>query len=636
MSPTSAPAATTYTVAFPRPATHLFELTAHFRGLPDDVRFALPAWTPGSYRIRDYARHVQDLEALSARDLRPLRAEKVDKSAWRVDLEGEDEAILRWRVYANELTVRTAHLDDRHAYWNGAALFLRPETAGGQALGGPVRVEVEPPDASWRAATPLPADPPENGARQAFRAKDHDELVDSPFCVSPHQDVLRFEAAGVPHEIAICGGGGNYDRDRLAADTARIVEAEAALMGGLPASLGRYVFFVHLVPEGAPGGGLEHEASCSLQWGRQRFRPKDKYEDFLALVSHEYFHLWNGKRVRPRELGPFDYAKENFTRALWVVEGVTSYYDELLLVRAGLVDADWLLRKTADHLQNLEDTPGRRHQSLEEASFDAWIKFYQKNEHSVNATVSYYEKGQVIAWLLDLEIRTRSGGRRSLDDVVRALWRDHEASGGGGYDLARFEALCAEAAGADLRPFFDAYARGTADPDYARALAPFGLELVEEPRKDGDSRADGAAAGEPRAWLGARVKAEAGGRTVVLEVLEGSPAWEAGLNAMDEVLALDGFKVSAEALDARIQERRPGAAARLTVFRGDELREVRATLGAKKPVRLALRPARGAGEAETARREAWLGAPGTSQGRPTASVARDGAPRVGAGDSRSL
>lgn len=582
-----------YTVSFREPHTHLFDVWLRVPLEPprERVDLAMAAWTPGSYKVRDYARHVQDLAVRDVASGGRLPAKKVDKQTWRVETKGSSEIEVHYRVYANELTVRTAHLDERHAYWNGAALYLY--VAG--ETDRPARVLLDGLRPGWVVATGLDRAAED---RHEYAAADWDELVDSPFACGP-LEVVDLDVEGVRHRLAV-DGEGNYDLARLREDVAKIVSTELALWGG-PPPYSHYTFIVECVPEGQPGGGLEHARSTTLMWQRFKFRPKDKYQDFLSLVAHEFFHLWNGKRLRPRELGPFDYRAENYTRALWIVEGVTSYYDELLLRRAGLMDAEAYLKKLAEHVDHVEETPGRRHMSLEEASFDAWIKYYQRNEHSVNAQVSYYEKGQLVAWLLDLEIRFRSGGARSLDDVLRAMWREFPAPGPG-YERERFEALASEAAGADLEPFFAAYVRGVEELDYKRSLAPFGLAVVEEPRKD----QDGAGATEEIGWLGARVKAE-GPRTLVTEVLEGSPAWTGGLMAGDELLALDGFKVGAADLDARLAERKPGDRVEIAVYRGDRLKVVALALGGRRPTRRAIRPRPEAGREERARYEAWLG-----------------------------
>jgi predicted metalloprotease with PDZ domain len=589
MAKPSDPRTVTYRVAFPEPHTHLFDVVTRVP-LPegrDAVDLALPAWTPGSYRVRDFSRHIQDFEASA-----PIT--KIDKQTWRFHVAGKRDLELRYKVYANELTVRTAHLDDRHAYFNGANLFLY--VAGETAR--PARLEIATIPAGWTVATGL--DPAADGTANAFEARSYDELIDAPVDVAAFARA-DFDVDGVPHRIFM-DGEGNYELTKLRDDIEKIVRSELAMWGGAP-PYPHYTFITHCVPDGVPGGGLEHGNSTTLMFQRFKFRPRDKYEDFLALVSHEFFHLWNVKRLRPRELGPFEYRGETYTRALWIVEGVTSYYDELFLRRAGIWDADAYLRKTAEHVNNVQETPGRGHQSLEDSSFDAWIKYYQRNEHSHNATISYYEKGQLVAWLLDLEIRSRSRGERSLDDVMRELYREHPETGPG-YDPARFEALASRAAGSDLSGFFADYVRGVKELDYDRHLAPFGLRLVLEPRSKAESKSP-----EPelRARLGAKTRGGEGGRVHVYEVLEGTPAWRAGVQPGDELLAIDGFKASADAVEARLHERKPGDKVALALFRGDRLVQHEATLDAAPWAKAAIVRRPEASEAERKLYEGWLG-----------------------------
>ncbi|HVY62919.1 MAG TPA: M61 family peptidase, partial [Planctomycetota bacterium] len=311
MSKPADPARTVrYRIEFPEPHTHLFHVSLRvpLGGKRDAIELAMPAWTPGSYKVRDFSRHVQDLEARAGKS--PVRFAKTDKQTWRFDVSGAagHDLEVTYKVYGYELTVRTAHLDDRHAYWNGAnlCLFVVGE------LDRPALVEVGKLPEGWVVATglePARAGPHPHG----WRARDYDELVDAPFDAGA-LTVTEFVVEGVPHRIAI-DGAGNYDVEKMREDTERIVRVELAMFGGT-APYAHYTFIVHCVPDGVPGGGLEHANSTTLMWNRFKFRPRDKYEDYLALVSHEFFHLWNVKRMRPRELGPFLYGCENYSRAL--------------------------------------------------------------------------------------------------------------------------------------------------------------------------------------------------------------------------------------------------------------------------------------------------------------------------------
>ncbi|HEY4001017.1 MAG TPA: PDZ domain-containing protein [Candidatus Xenobia bacterium] len=524
-----------YEVSMPRPATHVFHVDMTVESPPDPLELVLPAWTPGSYKIRDYARHVQDFKA-------PGQWRKTDKNTWRIDHGGRAEVTVSYRVYANELTVRTSHLTEDHALFNGTNLFFYVK---GQ-LDRPIELRVEAPP-GWQVTTALPL---RDGV---FMAPDYDTLADSPVECGT-QKLLTFEVAGRPHQVALVGDG-NYDPARLTEDLQAICSAAVDVFRELPCD--RYIFICELPAVGR--GGLEHKNSTVVMFGRFDFRPSDRYESFLALCAHEYFHLWNGKRLHPPGLGPFDYEKEVHTHSLWVVEGWTSYYNDLLLLRAGRLDGNGFLKLVAKTWNGLRATPGRSCQSLTEASFDTWIKYYQRTAHSVNSTVSYYEKGALVALLLDLEIRWRTQGQRSLDDVLRALWREYGRTETA-WPEGAVEALAEEMAGDDMRPFFRDYVEGTAELPMADSLARFGIKtVVDHPA-------------EPVApWIGLHTRHE-GGRTVVTEVLWEGPAWRAGINAGDELVAFDGHRLTDSNLKSRLADKRQSDRIELIVFRDDLLK----------------------------------------------------------------
>ncbi len=546
-----------YVVSMPRPTTHLLEVEMQVRAsgrgrLPNALDLVMPVWTPGSYMIRDYARHVQSFVAVDAAG-RPLPWRKVDKTTWRIDARGAPAIRASYRVYANELTVRTNHLDDRHAFWNNTATLMYVDGF----LKAPSTVRVVP-FADWQVATGLPAVP---GSASTFGATNFDQLYDSPFLASRHR-TIAFNVRGVPHRIVI-DGEGNYDEARLRADVPKVVEAALQTMRSEP-PYRDYTFLLMLSPAG--GGGLEHMNSTALLQRRFGFRPDTAYRGFLGLVAHEFFHLWNVKRIRPDALGPFDYRKENYTRLLWVAEGLTSYYTPLLLRRAGLRDDRDVLSGFARSMRGLQHTPGRREMSLEAASFDAWIELYRPDENSVNTSVSYYEKGALVGLLLDLEIRRRSAGARSLDDVMRALYTEF-ALRKRNYTPQDFQRLSERAAGGSLDGFFAKYVRGTAELPYDEALAAVGLRLD---RKGGLDK--------PRANFGATLVQEAD-RLTVRTVPSDAPAYEAGLSAGDQIVALNGLRVTLEVFNARLEELRPGDVVTLTIFRNDDLRTLPVKLG---------------------------------------------------------
>jgi predicted metalloprotease with PDZ domain len=588
-----------YRVETPEPHSHLFHVEAELDA-PGPATFALPVWTPGSYLVREFARHVEGVAAEDEAG-RPLPLERLDKHRFRV---GEGRRIrLRYRVYANDLTVRTCHLDGTHGFFNPGALLVYAEGHRDRRH----VLELVPP-AGWRVATALDGEE-ERGAfgsgagagpaTWTFTARDYDELVDSPVELGTHA-LARFEALGRPHAIAVWGRG-NLDLRRLADDLRKVVETNGATMGGaLPYD--RYLFLVHLTDRRR--GGLEHARSTTLHVPRTAGFPREAYEEALALAAHEHFHVWNVKGLRPAALAPYAYEREQYTRLLWWFEGATSYYDGLALVRAGIGDPRRWLRHLGEELTALERTPGASKASVEEASLVAWIKLYRPDENSVNSTVSYYQKGELVALALDLALRRRGS---SLDALARALWSRH--AGPRGLPEDGVERAAAEALGErEAREFFDRHVRGTAPLDLA--LDAVGLRLRRRAAQGFDDKGGTPGkkegAGRP-GFLGANLAS--GAKLTVQSVRERTPAWTAGLYADDEIVAEDGFRVDRGALWQRLEERGPGGALRLTVFRRDELVEVPITLGEPPEDTVWLEPVEAPTPAQRAAFAAWCGAP---------------------------
>jgi predicted metalloprotease with PDZ domain len=579
-----------YRVVPERPHEHLFRVEARYpapSGTP--LELWMPVWTPGSYLIREFARHVHGFEAADRRG-RPLTTQRVDKCTWRIEPSDSGEVAVRYLVYANELTVRTSHLDQSHGFFNGANLFMAADALRLE----PCELEVAAPQ-GWNVHCALPR----RGDR--FLARDFDELVDSPVEMGP-AEAIRFTAAGKPHDLVVWGRG-NFDPAALARDLRDICEAEARLFG--PPPVERYLFIVHLAERGR--GGLEHAASTALLYPRFGFSPRKSYEDFLSLAAHEYFHLWNVKRIKPKAFVPFDYRAERATRLLWAMEGITSYYDTLLLRRAGLLDPDRTLGRLGEVISALEGAPSRRVQTLEDASLTAWIKHYRPDENTPNTGLSYYVKGEAVALLTDLALRSATGGARSLDDVMRLLFERY--GDGRGVPEDGVERAVLEVGGPGLAPFLERSLRSTEELDYS-PLAAAGLALKRRPRR-GPADKGGMGAGDQdgaeRAWLGVDLKP--GDRAVVATAFSGSPAAEAGLYADDEIIALDGFRAAAQSLCERLENRRPGERARLHVFRRDELLEVELTLGARPRDACWLERVQDASAGQRAIYERWLEAP---------------------------
>lgn len=555
-----------YTVSMPAPHTHLLQVEMRLaRGtaanLPAQIDLVMPVWTPGSYLVREYARHVQDFAA-SEGGGKPLAWRKINKNTWRVETTGTAREVrATYSIYANELTVRTNELHDRHAFWNNAALLLYVD---GQ-LSAPSTVRVVP-FGDWKIATGLPA---VSGQRNTFRAENFDVLYDSPFLVSDFK-TLSFEVRGVPHRIII-DGEGNYDAERMRRDVQKIVEASVAMMGDIPYRDYTFQFMLHPTA----GGGLEHLNSTAIIWRRYNFRPETSYDDFLSLVAHEYFHLWNVKRTRPDVLGPFDYTGENYTRLLWVAEGVTSYYENILSRRAGAISDKEYLTTIANAIRSLQNTPGRLEQSIEEASFDAWIKYYRPDENTLNSAISYYDKGAIVGLLLDLEIRRRSAGAKSLDDVMRYLY-DEFGKKNRTFTPEDFQRASEQMAGASLDDFFRRYVRGREELDYNTAFAAVGLQLQTTAASTTDPTKPAAA----KAFFGANLRQDAD-RLVVASVPAGTPAYDQGITFNDHIVALDGGRVTLTTFNARLEEKKPGDEVRLTIFRLDELRTFTIKLGGR-------------------------------------------------------
>src|SRR6266850_5283249 len=584
-----------YTFRIPQPEARRIEveLQVEARGAEAlDVR--LPVWTPGSYLVREHQRHVDGLRAQA--EGRELAVEKVDKQTWRVRPQGARSVRVSYRLHCFELTVRTNHVDSTHAFLNPSAAAVY--VVGREQEACSVRVQTPP---GWRTWAALPF---EDGA---YKAQDYDELADSPFECGPESSHASqvFNAHGVQHELVVWGKG-DIDLRRAIADVAKIIDAEAAIFGGLPYQ-DRYLFILHLNDKGR--GGLEHRRSCALIVPRFSFGQRSAYEDFLLLVAHEFFHLWNVKRLRPAAFTPYDWTRENHTRLLWAMEGLTSTYEVIALRRAGLITPQRFLEIWAERITQLLRTPGRLRTSLAQASFDAWIKHYRPDESTANTTVSYYLKGSVVGFLLDLELRRRSGGKRSLDDLVRLLFERHGRPPGlpeDGVEKAAAELV------SGLERWFDHALRTADELHLDEALGGVGLRAVVRPaagpEDKGGAEQGGKEAsqnGAARSWFGAQAK-ERGGVLDVQSVVEGSPAQQAGIGAGDEIVALDGFRTD---LKQRLARAAPGQQVRLTLFRMDELLDVRVQLAPAPRDTVVLTPDPRASDQQTRLRTSWLGSP---------------------------
>lgn len=589
-----------------RPEAHLFEVSCTVpRPDPAGQRFSLPAWIPGSYLIRDFARHIVAIRAEA--DGQPIHLEKLDKHTWQAEaLKTATPLTLTCEIHAWDLSVRGAHLDWTHAFFNGSSVFLSPQGCEEH----PCLVDIQPPPGKaghkWRVATTLPLASGEKGAAQRhafglYRAANYAELIDHPVEMGEFT-LASFEACGVTHEIAITGRH-DCDMERLCADLQRVCEwqirffepgkenAEGKDKAKPPFE--RYLFLVTALGEGY--GGLEHRSSTALICSRHDLPwqgmpgMNEEYRGFLGLCSHEYFHGWNVKRIRPRAFAPPDLSRECHTRLLWAFEGITSYYDDLALLRSGCITLkDWL-ELTAKAITSVQRTPGRLRQTLAESSFDAWTKFYRPDENTPNAVISYYSKGALAALALDLTLRSKTDGRCSLDEVMRALWQRHgQGDAGSGVGDSEIRQIAEECSGLKLKNFFTQAIDSCDDLPLAKLLKPFGIKLHWE-------TASGAAT------LGVKTSTE-GKEIRLAHVFEGGAAQTAGLSPGDLLLAIDGLRVTPATLNKQLARYRQGSRLRLHAFRRDELMRFDLTLPAPARDQCKLTIA----EEKSALRKNWL------------------------------
>jgi predicted metalloprotease with PDZ domain len=577
-------------VAMPEPQSHELVVTMEIPALPDRqrLRLGMPAWAPGSYMVRDFARHVYDLAVTDLRG-RPVPTVRLDKQRWEIASEGRAVRVA-YRVFAFEESVRTSIFDDAHAFWNGSSLFFYVE----EELARPAHVEVAP-RPGWRVSTALPS---VSGRASTFRANSYDELCDSPFEVGTH-DLETFKIGKTKFEVALFGRS-NADRGRLLGDLRKIVTATGELFGGFP--FDRYLFIIHHL--GARGGGLEHANSCTLDIAGLGFEDDKAYQRFAELAAHEFFHAWNVKRIRDRVLGPFDYERENYTRLLWFHEGFTEYMESIILLRAGVLDPGTYLDDLAEEWPRYAYRPGRNVTPLSELSFEAWTKLYKPSDNHTNRTVSYYEKGKWVALVLELMLRQATRGKRGVEDLFIALWREFQTTGRGlGED--DIEAAVTALAGQSLDDYFESYIRGTEELPVLELLTQAGISVVSEAPWEND-RGDDVKRERQRAYAGI-AWGNAGERAIVRSVVPEGPAWAAGLTYGDDVIAVAGQRVNAATAARRFSDFQPGNKVEVHFFRKDNLRSAHVVLGENPERRVRLSPAPRPSRTARAVRRAWLG-----------------------------
>jgi predicted metalloprotease with PDZ domain len=597
-----------YSIRCLDPHAHLFEVSCTV-ALPDPAgqRFLLPTWIPGSYLIREFARHFVTVRAANGDG--PVAIGKEAKDAWRAS-PCTGPLTVTAEVYAYDLSVRTAYLDASRAYFNGASMFLCPDGHSQAPCTLDIVAPTHPEGRHWRVATTLARVGEDTDAAPAavvggfgrHQAADYDELIDHPVEIGVFT-TLEFQAGGVPHTMAITGGG-PVDLERLAADLARICQAQCDLFGGR-APFARYLFLTLALDAGH--GGLEHRSSTSLICRREALprpgevNPGDGYVHFLGLASHEYFHSWNVKRIKPAAFVPYDLRRENYTRQLWAFEGITSYYDDHMLVRSAVIPLQTYLELVGRTATSVLRAPGRHVQSLGDASFDAWIKYYRQDENTPNAAVSYYAKGALVALALDLTLRRHAS---SLDALMRALWENYGVRGRGVPEGA-LATLASELAQADLSGFFAHFVDGVEDPPLAELLADVGIELTlrvaEGPQDRGGTAAKRDAARQTT--LGAAI---ASGEMRLQHVLRDGPACRAGLSAQDVLVAINGEKASAERIEQTLVRCAPGTQVSVDAFRRERLLHFTLVLDAAPRDTACLSEAVASTDATVQRRKAWL------------------------------
>lgn len=522
-----------YTLEMENPQTHFVNITMNIEDYNEDSLLAtMPVWAPGAYEIFDFSRYVRHLKAFSGKN--ELEVSKKDKSTWKVNTKDIHSITITYEYYANDLSVHTSHVDSTHAYLNGVNVFLYLEGYKDQS----VELLIKP-YGDWKVSTGL-----EKLSDNRYRAINYDILADCPIEIGTHRS-LFFNVDGKEHEIVLYGKG-NESEEKVVADVKKIVEGFFQIFGKLPYK--RYVFIYHLVSgESDVMGGLEHLNSTTIDVDNFVFYPESKYQrTFLSVTAHEFFHLWNVKRIRPVELGPFNYKEENYTNMLWMAEGFTNYYASLILYRAGLIDKKEYLKHLAEQMRFHDLTPGSKITSAYESSFDTWIKLYKPTPNNINSYISYYLKGELLGFMLNSRIIEATSGNKSLDDVYRYLMDKYNKDAKGYTEKDVLTAL-KDSTGHDFTDFFNEHIRKAGHVDFSAEAARIGLSFKGSYKKVDDAEV------KQKGFLGLGVRSS-GGKYVVDFVLEGYPAFKAGLNPKDELVAINGFQFT----DRYLKELREG------------------------------------------------------------------------------
>jgi predicted metalloprotease with PDZ domain len=530
-----------YKVSFPNPASHYISMELEVSDISgDSIDLKMPVWIPGSYMVREFAKNVEGFVPENA-NKQKLPFRKVNKNTWRIYNGGEKSVVVKYDVYAFELSVRTCFVDMSHAYINGTGVFMYAEAF----KSAPSTVTFIP-HKNWKLiSTGIPASESSEWIRTAT---DYDQLADCPIVIG-NQDIISFDYKGIPHHIVMIGNG-NYNRDTVRNDFYKIVDVCTQIFGVNPNK--DYHFFIHHTNSG--GGGLEHMNSSSMITSRNVYANPTAYKGFLSLIAHEYFHLWNVKRIRPLELGPFNYNEEVYTNQLWFFEGFTSFYDDYIVYKSGFYSRKEYLDIVFGNVKTLLNTPGDTIQSLTESSFDAWIKYYRRNENSNNATVSYYTKGGLIAMLLQIDFLAHTNGQKSLDDLMHYLYHEHYQKLNRGLTDEELVAAIETVAGKSYKDFMSQYVTGVQPIPYASFFEKAGILFTE--KKPVKRKA------------GSLSVVFSSGKFAITQVIRGGTAWTYGLSVNDEILAVDGK--SGDKLQKAINELKAGELVDIELMRSGE------------------------------------------------------------------
>lgn len=565
-----------YTLSFTEAQGHYVDVEMDISSNKENVLVKMPVWAPGSYLIREFSRHVEGFEATQGN--KSLDFKKINKNTWQITNSGKSAIKIKYKVYAFELTVRTSFIDASHAYLNGTNIFMYVD--GG--LNGKHEVVIKP-HADWKkisCSLPMVKENPYH-----LIADNYDILADSPIEIG-NQDIIEFTAQNIKHSVAMVGPG-NYDAEKIKKDFSKIIDQASSVFGTHPCK--NYTFIVQNVPSG--GGGLEHLNSTTVMVNRMAYTNESTYQSFLSLIAHEYFHLWNVKRLRPAVLGPFNYDEENYTNMLWVSEGFTAFYDNWLVRRAGFSTTEKYLELVANEYSGQKNLPGDKAQSLAESSFDAWIKYYRRNENSNNSQVSYYDKGSIVASLINLMIIEHSGAKQNIDDLMKYLYKEYYEKKNTGFSDDEFKKAAEKFTGRDLSDFYNNFILGKDPIDFEKYLLIAGLKLTD------------LNAGKNEVYLGAN-SSNTNGKVMITSVLKGSPAYLSGINVNDEIIAIDNYRV--DDLTKMLNYKKVGDKITITLSRDGILKNIEVVLTKNTNVKYKIEKVSNASAEQEAAYKKWL------------------------------